>query len=617
MANGDGIPTTLPGTEGPGFFGTLLNILKGTKVAAGPASVIKSGALPGMSYNDFLTIGQQPHEHEELTDFYINLGENMLGMDMSLAKQARAQQKSRGAPPSLGFSKAIQGIVQHGMQYGYRRPLGPAVAESMFPETLTTTTPPTGGLPPIYQRDQAQTPQSPWQPPTDVTAPLGAEPAWQPAPMTPAAITTTRRELTPLQRIIKGEVAQGRPADVVRMLPTIAEHFPDVLEGGMAGDAKATQKRIIDDLRTSNPDMSSDLYNMFMGMPPSAWRGTKLQQSLRLARTYLHEDRQNRRATNAPLRAEQDRYATAVMQLPLSREQQQRALDEIGATTDERGPRQVYARFVGMAPTQSTTETLKAAQTSFNSTLNIYAPRMKPEDVLRWKAAVGRATTPEQVFALEQQMGTTIPAEAPLTEDQKATRVHRLNTDIMGNLSKMTAYSGWLSGNVPYEQAAPLITMPGGGTIAITGNIFGPSRKPRPLASTQGVKSFFAGAFVTIERDIKELEKFDPALATQHRANLQGLRDDVVAGQAGAGGAPPTLPGGTTPKKTQGETDSGTAFREALEARGLTELPTDVAQRNEVLTAYYNLMAARGYDVKELAAGLQRKFKGWAPPAAP
>lgn len=613
MADDYGIHTTIPAaSNGPGFFGGLLDVLRNLKVAAGPKSVITSGQLPGMSYNDAFKPVREAKEQEDLIDMYMHIGENVVGMDMGPFKEARAKQKASGQPPSLGFAKAVQGIVQHGMQYGYRRPLGPSVAEAMFPEKITTTTPPTGGLPSVYQRESATGAPAPWQPPVNITDILGGENPWQPAPVTPGATTTTTRTLTPMQRLIKEEVARGRPSDVVRMLPTIAEHYPEALDGG-GPTADVERTRIVDDLRRANPDMSPDLVGMFRSMPPQNFRGSKLPQTLRLARQYIHEDRQYRRMQNAPLRAEQDRYTNAIMQSTLPRDIQQKALEEIAQTTDERQPRQVYGRYVGQMPTQSAQETLRAAQASFNSTMNVYAPRMAPADVAQWRARAGQTRTADEVYALEQQMGQTIPAETPLTEDQKATRVQRLNTDIMGNLSKMTAYSGWLSGNATYEQSAPLITMPGGGSITIGGNIFGPTKQPRPLASTQGVKSFFAGAFATIERDIKELEKFDPALAAQHRANLQGLRDDLIAQQGPGTTPPPVLPQGKKALSPEAET-SKTTFNEVLAARNLTEMPSEPVQRKEVLDAYYNLMAARGYDAKTLAAGMQRRFKGWLPP---
>ena len=544
MANDYGIPTALPVTEGPGFFGGLLDVLKNIKIAAGPRSVITSGQLPGMSYNDLFAPMRQRQEQEDLTDMYIDLGENMMGLDMARVKQVRAQQKARGTPPSLGFSKAIQGIVQHGMQYGQRRPLGPQVAEAMFPGQQTVITQP--------QKDW--TPEGEYVPPT---------------------VEQTGKPLTPIQQVWKELVARSTPHEFAQALPNILKVSPELL--GSEGWQSPDKTQFIAQFKAAYPAASPDIWGMLESYHPSQFVGEAKGKTIAELRRWLHEDRGERR-----LQAQTER------------------------------------------------EPLRAAQTSFNSTLNVYAPRMKPEDVLKWKAAVGRATTPEQVYALEQQMGQTIPAQEPMTPEQEWRHASELTRGITDNLNKVMAVSGYVTGRKSYEETAPLITMPGGGTLTIPQGIF-PSAKPaaKPPPDAAHVRRFLEGAVTTISYQIAQLDalaRANPgkgqeyqALAAQYRETLNGIQQDYAAQTSGgAAGAPPTLGGPAAQAATSSNNPMTLAVTEVLEARGLKGVPDDPAQRKEVLDAIYHTMVLRNYNPQgQWVKNMQTRFKGWTPPAAP
>lgn len=123
------VPTAAPPPQGGGFLDTLLGVIKNLKIGVGPKSMIRSGEVPGMSWNDLTAPMRQATERKQLFDTYLNLGEQS-GMDTTQFKQI----KFGPFGPSPDILHAVGAHVENQLRYGQRRPLGDAFAAQMIPQ---------------------------------------------------------------------------------------------------------------------------------------------------------------------------------------------------------------------------------------------------------------------------------------------------------------------------------------------------------------------------------------------------------------------------------------------------------------------------------------------------
>lgn len=542
---------------GPGFLGTLGQILANLKVGVYRRRP-GSSTIPGLSYNDLIAPVREAKERRQLFDTYLGLGKQ-IGMDTT-----PFEKMSFGfMGPSPSILKTMGGFLQHSLQYGHRKPLGPTVAETMFPGQQTV----------ITQPERDFTPEGEYIPPR---------------------VEQTGSPLTPIQQVYKEFAARATPAEFAHALPTIIQYAPELM--GSQGWESPEKRNIINEYKKAYPNASQDIWGQFESYPPYAFTGPQRQKTVAEMRRVLHEDRGERRLSA-----------------------QQESAERRFQTQEDRYQKKI------------TDEPLERARTTAHATRNSLAGYLTPEQSIQWGTQIDQAQTPDEVARIQQTMGKQLPPEKPFTPQQEWQHVQQLTRGIVENVKSLTALSGYLKGAFTHEQAGQVLNMPSGGTLIIPPNLYSPTRpNVKPAPNEAQVRNFYEVSLATVAHQITELERLaaaNPAqakqyrdLATQYRATLNGIAQDMAGAQAGVAptAGPPTVQGPAAQASASSKNPMTLAVTEVLEQRGLTGVPDDQAQRKEVLDAIYHTMVLRNYNPQgQWVKAMQAKWKGWTPPAAP
>ena len=591
-------PPVLPSSEsGPGFFGTLGQILAGLKIGVYKGRP-GSSTLPGLSYNDLVAPLRDAKERRQLFDTYLNLGEQS-GMDMAPFKKIAFD--FMGPSPSL--IKTMGDMYKEHLQWGSRVPMGEAAATRMFPPTVIPGmpgTPVTPGIPgpgPDYagpgveagwEAPATSPPMLPAvRPPLEPGTLATPDNALLPAPGLPYApagagtlgTPETVMPLTPMQSFYKDLVAKNSPRYVAEyVLPKLLQYAPELLTG--TGGAPDVEKdRILSGLKAENPHLPAGFWAPYNAMPSYMWHGQQVATTLQHIATDI------RAQNNAT--ALQNYRTTNQTNTQTQRDTVNARVDEQWHARADQQERALQARIVGMDKSVAA-----RAQQQLNALTRL---RLQRRAIVEGK----------QVVTEQMALKTRDPlsgSQSDFRMPMETYGVYRTQAEAYVRQFPKTKEAPRATIDAIQALGAAQTTVPGRAVVEkllqdMTGDA---TAKLNPQQGQQALQGRIAPpVFADVPpHAYKSLQDLDDELA-----RLQG---QIVPPPTLAPSAPPRPagPGASHTRPPLGEEATQAALIQAYRQLGMNAMPNDAADQQQVFGAVSTILQQQGYSVQEIQAVL-------------